>query len=723
MIIEKQTISIDITEEFERFLTNNSENFKTESNLEKLRKAFEFAADAQKDVFRYSGKPHISHNFEVAKIVVQEIGLGTKSAIAALLYDIPGKTDYNIEDISRYFGDKIAQIVSGLIKIKKGESYENNTEASTFREILLTVSDDIRVLFVKIASKLNNLRTIEFVSKAKQEKLISEILNIYAPLSHRLGLYDIKTEMEDICLKYTQPHIYKQIEDKLSSTETERHQFIERIKVPLIQILKNNNIDYVIESRSKSIYSIWKKMESKGVSFEEVYDLFAIRIIFKPKYNEKFEALYLGSLISDIYNVKTDRTRNWLDKGKDTGYRALHLTVMSNEGKWVEIQIRSENMHEAAEHGFAAHWKYKGIKEKKIAFDEKVNEILQTLSKSKKSGEDLLDKIKLNLLATEIYVFTPKGKIVDLPKGATALDFAFKIHTKIALKAIAAKINGQLSVLETVLTNADQIEIITSQNQTPQKEWFKQVVTNRSINALKSAFKEERKFSIDNGRLILDELLSKNKIAQRNEVIEKLSINFNYKNKKDLFFDISENKITPDEIIEIIDKEFAARKSKFWKIKTPFTKNNSENRNINKLLYESYEIANCCNPTPGDKVIAVKNRNSQKIIIHKENCPTVISEKGKGKIVIPVNWTSYTAVSILNEYEIEGTDKKGVVNKITNLIAKELTANINSLNLRTEDDKFYLNMTLYTKNRTAAERIKLDILKIQEVKIVRLNNY
>jgi len=692
MIIEHKTELDKIQREFNQFLLYNSDNFKNDENTEKLKDAFNFTGEAYKDMVRYSGKPYITHSFEVAKIVVQEIGLGTKSAIAALIQDIPTKTEYNLEDIERYFGLKIRNIVEGLNKIKNGEEYENNAEASIFREILLTVSDDIRVLFVKIATKLNSLRTIKFITKIKQQKLIAEVLNIYAPLAHRLGLYDIKSEMEDICLKYTHSKIYKQIENKLESSERERLQFINRVVQPINKALKKHDIEYRIKSRSKSIFSIWKKMQNKGVAFEEVYDLFAVRIIFKKRVNEKYEALFIGSLISDIYTIKADRTRNWLEKGKDTGYMALHQTIMSNEGKWVEIQIRSENMNEAAEHGFAAHWKYKGIKEKKVAFDEKVGEILKDLSENQNPASELLDSIKLNLLTTEIYVFTPRGKIIDLPKGATALDFAFKIHTDIALKAISAKINGTLSGLDTVLTNADQIEIITSNNQTPQKIWFNQVITHKALNMLKIAFKEERKLSIDNGRLIIDELLTKNNIVEINQTIKNLSNSFDYKNKKDFFFDISEDKITVTEVIEKLNEYNPNRKTKFWKIKSPFSINTSESKKINKLLYDSYEIASCCNPTPGNIVVAIKDKNTKEIVIHKKDCPTAINKRKSGSILIPVNWTSYTAQSKLTKYTIKGS------------------ANISSLNVKTDNKEFNLDMKIYTKDDKSANKLKVNLL-------------
>ena len=383
---------------------------------------------------------------EVAKIVTCNMGLGTKSAVAALLHDVPDKTEYDLEDIGRYFGNKIAEVVSGLIKIKKSEYFENNTQASQLRQILLAIPDDIRVIFIKLADRLHNIRTLKYLYPEKQKKSVHEILNIYAPLAHRLGLYNIKSEMEDLCLKYKNPFVYSKIQEKLKITERERLQFINKFAGPIREKLEEKNIDFEIKSRSKSIHSIWLKMQKKNIPFEEVYDLFALRIIFKPKDidNEKFETLYIGSLITDIYHENTDRTRNWLDKSKDNGYRALHLTVMSKQGRWVEVQIRSEQMNDTAEFGLAAHWVYKGLNEQKNELDNRVKEILKYLSDNKDDAVSFLDNLKISLFTSEIYVFTPAGHFKTLPKGATVLDFAFKIHTELACKAIAAKINGKV---------------------------------------------------------------------------------------------------------------------------------------------------------------------------------------------------------------------------------------------------------------------------------------
>jgi GTP pyrophosphokinase len=715
MIYEHKTDYSLLKKEFDKFVKNNSENFRTSRNAEKVVTAFDFATKALTNMYRFQGKPYILYNLEIAKIVVQEIGLGAKSAIAALLYDVSEKTEYSLEDINRHFGEKISVIVEGLTKIKKAEFYDNDSEATIFRQILFTVSEDIRVLFVKIAAKLNDLRNLENIIPQKKSKLVSEAINIYVPLSHRLGLYDIKSEMEDICLKYNNPMVYDQLKDKLKSSERERMQFINRTILPIKEILDKHNIDYKIESRSKSISSIWKKMQTKKVSLEEVYDLFALRIIFNEKNDEKFEALYIGSLISSIYPEKKDRTRNWLDSGKDTGYRALHLTVMSHDGKWVEIQIRSTNMHEAAEHGFASHWKYKGIKDKKTQFDEKVNEIIELFSENKVTAEDFLDKIKLNLLTTEIYVYTPKGKIVDLPIHSTALDFAFKIHTNIALKAISAKINSQLASLDTVLLNGDQVEIITAQNQTPQKKWIDFVTTHKAQITLKNIFKEERKLSIDKGKQITEYLLSIDDENLLHESVEKLYKGFKLKNKEEFFYQIGENKISNTEIIDKFEECCPARKTKFWKIKSPRTKIKADSTKLDKLLYDSYQIANCCNPSPGEKVIAINEGELNKVIIHKEDCPTVIVEQSKGKVAIPVKWTSYTALSVLREYYMVGRDKKGILNKITSVIAQDLSANIRTLTLETGNKIFKLRMTLFLKDTKSSLKLLEKIKKIEEI--------
>ncbi len=694
MVIKHKTQEQKIHSEFENFLADNKHRFKTEKNLELLRKAFKFAYKAHKGSVRYNGEPYINHPLEVAKIVSEQIGLGTTSATSALLHDIPNKTEYNTEDIKRYFGEKIYSIISSLKKIKNTEYFENNAQASILRQILLSISDDIRVIFIKIADKLHNIRNVDDLPTEKQKKSVEDILNIYAPLAHRLGLYDIKAEMEDICLKNTNPYIYHQISKRLQSSEKERIQFINSFVQPIKEKLESKNIKYEISGRSKSNFSIWKKMQRKGVPIEEIYDLFAVRIIFKAenKENENFEALQIGTLITDLYREKKDRKRNWLKNGKDTGYRALHVTVMSDDGRWVEVQIRSEEMHEVAEYGLATHWKYKGLKEKKTEFDEKIRDILEYLSEDNSSALTFIDNLKLNLFTSEIYVFTPKGDIINLPKESSVLDFAFKIHTDIAMKSIAGKINGKPQPLSTKLKNGDQIEILTTKKQQAQKEWFDFVITQRALSKLRKIFKEDIEKNIETGKNKLESILLEKETDNIGKCIDNISKHLGYSKKEKLFEDIGEEKIS-DIIISDTIKKFCIkqRSTRFWKIKRPFKSPDKD-----AVLPELYKLAKCCNPYPGNEIIGTKS-DDKTITIHKINCSSAMTEIAFKHNNIDVSWTSYTAISVLKEFNISGFNQPEVINKITGIISKDISVNIKTFNFETKGTNFLINIKLYVK--------------------------
>jgi len=722
MVIKHKTEEQALISEFEKFLSENKIRFKNEENIEKIRKAFHFSKKAHENMKRQNGELYINHCLKVAKIVTADFGLGTTSAISALLHDVPVKTEYTSEDIKNRFGAKVFNIIEGLIKIKNAEYFENNSEASTFRQILISVSDDIRVIFIKIADKLDNIRTVDSLSKENKQKSIHEILNIYAPIAHRIGLYNVKDEMEDICLRHTNPYIYNQIKERLQTSERERLQFINRFIKPIKDKLDKNNIKYKIYGRPKTVYSIWKKMEKKKVSFNEIYDLFAVRIIFSPKdsEDENYEALQIGSLITGLYPEKKERKRNWLQIPKETGYRALHITVMSDEGQWVEIQIRSEAMHEAAEHGLAAHWKYKGLKEKKTEFDEKIQDILDFLNEDNSSAITFIDNLKINLLNPEIFVFTPKGKVINLPNGGTVLDFAFKIHTDIGLKCIAGKVNGKTQPLNTELKNGDQIEIITTKKQKPQREWLNFVKTQRAVYTLKKIFREDIQKSINRGEELIKFLLKEKGIDNIGKCIDSLSKEFEYQNKDHFLEDIGENKITRAKLKENIKENCKKEKQvRFWNIKIPFT--GSDKKNDTKLP-ETYKIADCCTPVPGDSIIGIRDNSSDKILIHKAHCPSAIADLAFGEKAVKVKWTSQTKISVLKEFIISGKDEPGLIHKITSVLSKDLSINIKSINFDTKKSNFTAEIKLYTKQETFSEHLIKQLQKIPAVNKVEIIN-
>ncbi|MCF6184209.1 MAG: RelA/SpoT family protein [Bacteroidales bacterium] len=725
MVIKHKTEEQVLMSDFENFLKENKKRFKNEKNTELIRKAFRYSHKAHENMKRQNGELYINHCLKTAKIVTQDFGLGTTSAIAALLHDVPTKTEYTSEDIKNKFGEKIFNIIEGLVRIKNAEYFENNSEASTFRQILISVSDDIRVIFIKIADKLDNIRTINSLSDQYKKKTINETLNIYAPIAHRIGLYNVKAEMEDICLQHTNPYIYNEIRNRLQTSERERLQFINRFIQPVKAKLDANNINYKISGRPKTVYSIWKKMEQKKVSFDEIYDLFAVRIIFSPKNkkNENYEALQIGSLITDLFPEKKERKRNWLQIPKKTGYRALHITVMSDEGQWVEIQIRSKEMHEAAEHGLAAHWKYKGLKEKKTEFDEKIKDILDFLNEDNSSAITFIDNLKINLFNPEIFVFTPKGEIKSLPNGATVLDFAFKVHTDIGLKCIAGKVNGKTQALDTQLKNGDQVEIITTKNQKPQREWLEFVKTQNAIYILKRLFREDIRKSVEEGKKIIEQLLKERGIDNLGKCTDNLSKEFNYRNKEKFLEDIGENKLTQTILKDTVKNTCKKEKQvRFWNIKMPFSGFDKKNESDEIKLPDIYKLADCCSPVPGNDIIGIQDHSDNKILIHKANCPSVVADLAFGEKAVKVKWTSQTKISVLKEFKITGKDEPGLLNKISSIIYKDLSVNIKSLNFDTEKSNFTIYVKVYTKQEKFSENLLKQLKKISAVHNIEIVN-
>lgn len=702
-------VAATYTEEFERFLQNHGQIFKTEDEKNFIRNVFDFASDAHKNMRRYSGAPYISHPFEVAKIVTRNIGLGKTSIAAALLHDIPNKTEYTVEDIERFFGKKIAGLVKGLNKIKNTEYFVNNQEASVFREIILSMSADIRVIFIKIADKLHSIRTVEYLSLRKQERIINEVLNIYAPLAHRLGLFEIKSEMEDLCLKQTNPNIYRDIQQRIMNTEREKLQLINRFLIPIKEELDRAGIDYRIQSRAKSIYSVWKKIKQKRVPFKEVYDLYAVRIIYRslsPRQENKL-ALKIAELIRNHYEIKSDRIRNWIEKPRETGYRAYHLTVKSDENIWVEVQIRSEEMHRSAEYGLAAHWRYKGIKDHKTKLDEKIADIIKNLKQNDVSAETFMDDLKLNLFTTEIYVFTPKGQLISLPKHATVLDFAFKIHSSLAACALSAKVNGKVVPLNTELNSGDRVEIIAAEKPNPQKEWFDYITTHKALAGLKSLFREDRKKHQETGRKMLEHLYEEEHIYDMNTATGTLMQKLGYQSRADFYIDFSENKIDKDELLKTLHYYCTDARSRFWTVKLPDRKFKEQ---IEGSI-EQIKTADCCKPVPEDDIVGVYN-DKRTIMVHKVDCR--VAKPGKRRKRTKAVWASYSSIAFHKELTVFSDFTKSLSLKIGEVLSGCLSVSLRTMHWKVEKESVKIHISIFVKNEEALQELVDKLTELPE---------
>ena len=716
---------------------------KKPENEAKIRKAFDLANKAHYGVRRRSGEPYIHHPIEVAQIVAKEIGLGTKSVISALLHDVVEDTEYTIEDIERLFGPKIANIIDGLTKIS-GKFDAKSLQAENYRKMLLTLSNDVRVIFVKLADRLHNMRTLDSMPDAKKQKIASETLFIYAPLAHRLGLYAIKTELEDLSLKHQHPKIYEEISNKIKATEKQRIAYINKFSLPIINKLTDLGIEYSITGRPKSVYSIWNKMNKKGVPFEEIYDLFAVRIVYKLKDEEnnrtaeKRMAWNIYSVVTDIYRPKPDRLRDWVSLPKANGYEALHTTVMGPGGKWVEVQIRSERMDEIAERGYAAHWKYKGNNDDEGELDKWIKDIKKLLETPEDDALEFLDQFRLNLFSSEIYVFTPKGQLRRLPKGATALDFAYDIHSEIGNKAIGAKINHKLYPLSKVLESGDQVEIITSDKQTPQAEWLDFVVTARAKSKIKDAFKHKRKEQIERGRALLEAKLKEINVKQANGYIfRKLLSGYQVNSKDELYRKIGAGEIDLSDLRKVINKKSKNKWIRYWTLQLKKTTGSKKRKPAEKANYKTlkpaknksiqitdnlentnFKIADCCNPIPGDEVMGYIADNGD-IIIHKKTCPKAkeLSAKFGDRIVTP-EWKSEKVYAFLASIQISGIDKVGMLHKITGVISTDLNVNMRSLNFNATNGVFEGKIDLYVYHTSDINELISKLIKIDGVKKV-----
>ena len=667
-----------------------------QKNKRMVRKAFNLAVTAHKDMRRKSGEPYIYHPLEVARIVAGDIGLGETSIICALLHDVVEDTNYTLEDIRRMFGDKIALIIDGLTKIKEIFDHSSaSAQAENFRKILLTLSDDVRVILIKLADRLHNMRTLDSMAAEKQLKIASETIYLFAPLAHRLGLYAIKSELEDLALKYTEPEIYQTIAKKLEETAVSRSKFISKFIYPIKKALAEQGLVFEIIGREKSIYSIWQKMKSKQIPFEEVYDLFAIRIIIDTEYdNEKYQCWQAYSIVTDYYSPKQNRLRDWISSPKANGYESLHTTVMRHSGQWVEVQIRTRRMNEIAEKGYAAHWKYKEKVNNESGIDRWLNKIKELLQTPDPNALTFLDEFKLNLFADEIIVFTPRGEVKTLPSKSTALDFAYNIHSEIGNQCIGAKVNHRLVALNQVLNNGDQVEIITSKKQHPRDEWVDFAVTARARSYIKDALKEQKKKFAEDGKALLEGYFRELNMEPSRAHTLRLQECNKIGSTLDLYYKVAQGEIGLKELKECIQQH---DKGKWLNIITrPFVRSkpqipqrlSEDVREKMRLKQDtviegevSYRISDCCNPIPGDDIIGFR-ANEENIWIHRTNCPEAIQLMSKfGNRIIRTNWTSREAATYPAGIRISGFDHRGLINEITKVITEQMNLNIRSFHI------------------------------------------
>jgi len=690
-----------------RTLLRSCKNKTNAKDKKDIRKAFNLAMDAHKGVRRKSGEPYIYHPLAVAHISAKEIDLGATSIVCALLHDVVEDTDYTLEDIDRIFGSKVARIIDGLTKI--GDMFDKNLslQQENFRKMLLTLSDDVRVILIKLADRLHNMRTLEAMTKSKQLKIASETLYLYAPLAHRLGLYTIKTELEDLGLKFTKSEVYKAISLSLNETKKERAKYINKLTQPIKDALKKEKIKCTIKGRPKSIFSIRNKMKQQNLKFDEVFDLFAIRVVIdSKKETEKADCWKAYSIVTDYYKPNPDRLRDWISTPKVNGYESLHTTVMGPDGKWVEVQIRSKRMDDIAEKGYAAHWKYKDTDStnKDSSLDSWINKIRDLLENPEANAVDFIDDIKLNLFSGEIYVFTPAGDLKTLPKSATALDFAFEIHTEVGKTCLGVKVNGKLVPLSHVLKSGDQVEVITSKKQTPKKDWLTFVVTARAKSKIKTSLKEDKKTIGKEGREKLARKLKQLKIKLDKKVETELIRYFQIGDSLELFFRIATGVISNNEL-----KDFAKKRGVGWytSIKNKISRSPKikakidENRMIvfgeNDEVFD-YKLSTCCNPISGDEIFGFTTVE-EGIKVHRVTCPNAIEMRSNYDYrLIKSRWVSKDSINFIAYLNIKGIDRIGLMNNVTKIISAQMNVNINAVNIISNDGLFEGEITLKIHN-------------------------
>ena len=725
-----------IKEKWDDLLLSCTKICKNDEDWHFIKRAFFLAKEAHEGVRRRSGEPYLLHPIAVAKIVIEEIGLGVKSVVAALLHDVVEDTEYSVEDMERIFGPKIASMVDGLTKMSGVFNADTSEQAEYFRKVLLTLSDDVRVILIKIADRLHNMRTLGAMPMNKQIKITGETIYLFAPLAYRLGLYSIKSELEDLCMKYRFPQQYAEITQKLQESEASRREFINKFNAPIIASLNRDNINYEISGRVKSVYSIWSKMQRKQIPFEEIYDLFAIRIVFKPLPfpSEKTQCWQIYSTITDIYTPKPDRLRDWISMPKANGYEALHSTVMGPDGVWVEVQIRTQRMEDIAERGFAAHWKYKHatISQDEDEFDKWLKQIRAALNSPTENAVDFLDNFKLSLYTSEIVVFTPKGEARKMPFGATALDFAYDIHSKIGNSAISAKINHKLEPITTQINSGDQIEIITADNARPKPEWLETVTTAKAKQSIKSFLKRERQNNIERGMQMLDEKMKSLNVKLSGRVLRKITPIYDSKNKEELYSKIGAGIVSLDNLDKALKVNSKSKILKFWTLFIPQKKEDETDdaaipgeiapAEEAPATEPQFEIAECCKPIPGDKVVGYRDPASGNIIVHKATCDELnrlATQFGRNIVKEEIKWSQHKAMSYLVTTELRGIDRQGILLDLAKVVSADFNINIREVNIHSHDGIFEGNVSLYVKDAESLHAVMDKLRKIKGIESVK----
>jgi GTP diphosphokinase / guanosine-3',5'-bis(diphosphate) 3'-diphosphatase len=737
MIVDADSEKQEIIRRYRRLL-RKAKPVLQDGDARIIKKAFTMSLEAHKEMRRKSGEPYIFHPLAVAQICIEEIGLGTTSVVAALLHDVVEDTEIQLDDIKRNFGIKVMKIIDGLTKISGVFEYGSSQQAENFRKMLFTLSEDVRVILIKLADRLHNMRTLESMPRNKQLKIASETIYLYAPLAHRLGLYSIKSELEDLYLRFTDREAYLNIAEKIDESRAARNKFIKQFMSPITDELAKLKVDYEIKGRPKSIYSIWNKMRKQNIPFEEVYDLFAIRIIVDtPIDYEKPICWQVYSIVTDFYTPNPDRLRDWISTPKSNGYESLHTTVMAKNGQWVEVQIRSRRMDEIAEKGYAAHWKYKDKEgySHEHQLELWINRVRDMLEKNDYSALEFVDDFKGSLFSEEVFVFTPKGELKTLPTGATALDFAFDIHTEVGARCIGAKVNSKLVPLNYILKNGDQIEVLTSAKQRPKEDWLRFVISSKAKAKIKEGLKEDKRLVADDGKETLLRKLRQLKIDDNSNTQEQLRLFFNVNNQFDLFYRIGKGMITLNDLKRFKESlntrilrpktESKVHELKDFEVEISKAKGRYEDVLLigEDMDIVEYKLAKCCTPIPGDDVFGFVTVD-EGIKIHRTNCPNAPELLAKhGHRVVKSKWTSQHEIAFLTGLKIKGTDRVGLINDVTKIISEELKVNMRSMSIDTENGIFDGEIMLYVNDTRHLEEL-ISKLKIVEgvYKVVRFDS-
>ncbi|MEO7989179.1 MAG: bifunctional (p)ppGpp synthetase/guanosine-3',5'-bis(diphosphate) 3'-pyrophosphohydrolase [Chryseolinea sp.] len=736
MVIDAELEKKEIINRYRRLL-RKAKPILNDGDAKLIKRAFTISLEAHKDMRRKSGEPFIFHPLTVAEICVEEIGLGTTSIIAALMHDVVEDTDIELADIERTFGKKITKIIDGLTKIRGVFEYGTSQQAENFRKMLFTLSEDVRVILIKLADRLHNMRTLDSMPRNKQLKVANETIYLYAPLAHRLGLNAIKTELEDLYLRFTDKDVYNSIARNIDATRTARAKFIKQFMVPIGDELDKLKIEYEIKGRPKSIYSIWNKMHKQNIPFEEVYDLFAIRIILDTSLDhEKALCWQVYSIVTDYYTPNPDRLRDWISTPKSNGYESLHTTVMAKNGQWVEVQIRSKRMDEIAEKGYAAHWKYKDSNTTAESNLEKwLARVRDLLEQNNHSALDFVDDFRGNLFSEEVFAFTPKGELKTLPNGATALDFAFEIHTQVGSKCIGAKVNNKLVPINYVLKNGDQIEILTSAKQKPHEDWLRFVISSKAKARIKDQLKEDKRKSSDDGKEILLRKLRQLKEDPSQQFMEQMREYFKVPANFELYYRVGKGFITSADIKKFVENKPASALRTRPNMAVADAKTIEQEITKVKGRYDDilligedmdvvdYKLAKCCTPIPGDDVFGFVTV-SEGIKIHRTNCtnaPELLSHHGNR--VVKAKWTSQHEVAFLTGLKIRGTDRVGLINDVTKIISDELKVNMSSMSIHTDSGIFEGEIMVYVNDTRHLEQL-IEKLRIVEgvVKVSRFDS-